>query len=71
MINQEDFLKRVGKNIQDIRIARGLHTGIIADKMGVPLTSIEGIEAGLVNPSLVDIYDIASCLEVDPKELFR
>jgi hypothetical protein len=70
-MNQNEFLKRVGDNIKQLRLSRGLNAGIIADKLGIPTRSVEGIEDGLVATSLIDIYDIACVLEVEPLELLK
>jgi transcriptional regulator with XRE-family HTH domain len=70
-MNQHEFLARVGKNIRNLRLARGLHGAILADKIGIPVKAINGIEEGLIATSLTDIYDIAMVLEVDPRELFK
>ena len=70
-MDQEKFLKLVGDNIKRIRMKRGLNARTLADRMGVPVGSVEMIEKGLVLTSLVDIYEISSVLEVDPVELFR
>ena len=70
-MNQNEFLQYVGKKIKEIRTARGLSVHILADKIGISPRAIEDIEEGLIASSLADLYDIASVLEVHPKDLFN
>jgi transcriptional regulator with XRE-family HTH domain len=71
MIKQEDFLKRVGQNIQTIRINRGIESIDIANKLFLTLKAIDGIEAGLVSVTLIDLLEIANALGVEPAELVK
>ena len=69
-MTQNEFLQHIGNNIRKFRQARGLSLTILGDKIGIPARAVEEIEQGLIATSVADLYDIASILEVDPKELF-
>lgn len=64
-------LNQFGLQLRALRSERGLsqeQLGLIA---GLDRTYISGIERGLRNVSLINIFRIAAALEINASELFR
>jgi transcriptional regulator with XRE-family HTH domain len=59
-----------GDTIRTIRKQRGLSQEGLALECDLDRTYISGIERGVRNPSLTNIFKIAAALDVDPAELF-
>lgn len=68
---KKDLLKSVGKNIQKIRLAKGLKQVDLAAKIegDFDTTNISRIESGRTNPTIFTLYRIAEALEVNLTEL--
>lgn len=54
----------IGKNIKQLRKARGLTQKELADKLGVTQSAVGNWEAGIRNPRASDLLNIAEALEV-------
>ncbi|MDY7539659.1 helix-turn-helix transcriptional regulator [Undibacterium sp. RTI2.1] len=68
MLNPQ--LQEFGLHLKKLRLARGLsqeQLGLIAE---LDRTYISGIERGVRNVSLANIFKIAKALDVDSAELF-
>jgi len=61
----------VGKNIQRIRIMKGLSLVECADKSGITRVALSNIEKHIANPKSSTVMAIASTLGVPMHELFR
>jgi transcriptional regulator with XRE-family HTH domain len=61
--------KRVGRNIEDLRIRQGLSQKELALKVGMLVSTLEGIEQGLKNPTVLRLCQIAKALGVLPNKL--
>ena len=64
-------LTEFGQRLKALRIERGLsqeQLGLIA---GLDRTYISGIERGVRNVSLINIFRIATALEISAHDLFR
>jgi transcriptional regulator with XRE-family HTH domain len=59
-----------GDALRTIRKRRSLSQESLALKCDLDRTYISGIERGVRNPSLTNIFKIAAALEIDPTELF-
>jgi transcriptional regulator with XRE-family HTH domain len=59
-----------GQAVRDIRHERGLSQEGLALECGLDRTYVSGIERGVRNPSLANIFRVAAALEVGPVELF-
>lgn len=70
-MDKEDVLKRVGKNIQRVRMQRGYTQETFSELMGVSWSYVAKIEAGILNLSLGKINDFANYLRVDINELLE
>ena len=56
-------------NLKTLRQAIGISQEELADRAGLHRTYISSIERGMRNVSLENIFQLASALEVDPREL--
>lgn len=70
-MNKKEFLKIIGKNIQNIRKDKGYTQETFAELMGVSWSYVSKIECGILNLSLGKIYDIANFLKIDFKEILK
>jgi len=59
-----------GKNLREMREAKGLTQEFIANNAGISVTSITNIENGHNNPTLAMVFAICDVMKVSPKELF-
>ena len=66
-----DYLQTLGKNIKQLREAKGLSQEGLADISGLHRTYIGGIERGERNVSIINIARLAQALEVDASRLVR
>lgn len=68
-MDKKEFLKIIGKNIQNQRKAKGYTQETFAELMHVTWSYVAKIECGILNLSLGKIYDIAIFLDIDAKDL--
>jgi len=69
-INPDPYLSAFGIHIRSLRKRAGLSQEDIAEKVGIHVTYLSGIERGLRNPALLNIRRLAQALEIPTKELF-
>lgn len=60
MFDKENFRKKVGKNIKELREEKGITQKSLANKTGIHSNTIFGYEAGKNIPSLDAAYKIAN-----------
>ena len=65
-----DWEKQVGANVRRLRKAKGLTQEGLADKAGLAMRYVSGIERGEENPSLQAMVKLATALGVHPRDLF-
>ena len=70
-MQKEQLLKKLGNRIKKIRLEKGLSQGELANSIGKDQQSIQRLEAGNVNPSIVYLYEVANGLDVELDELLR
>ena len=66
-----DIRRLIGKNLKEIRQARGLSQEALALECGLHRTYISGIERGARNPTVITLYELAQALGVSHMELVR
>ena len=66
-----DIVKKLGQNLKEIRLDKGLSQGKLAKKLGVDPSYISQIERGLGNMSLKKIERLAKALEVTIEQLIK
>jgi len=59
-----------GRAVRDIRYERRLSQEGLALECGLDRTYVSGIERGVRNPSLANIFRLSAALDVSPVELF-
>ncbi len=66
-----DMRGLVGRNVRRLRQRRGLSQERFAEISGLSQQYISGLEQGRRNPTVVTMYELATALSVDPRELLR
>jgi transcriptional regulator with XRE-family HTH domain len=67
----EDEAKKLGKNLKEIRLSKGIKHVAIADSLGVNRSFVSNIENGKTNPTLSTISSLAKALGVSTNELLK
>ncbi len=70
-MNSEDILKEFGQHLKVIRNAKGLSQEKLALIADLDRTYISGVERGVRNISLINIFKLTEALEISPSELFK
>ena len=64
-----DMRELVGKNVQRIRLRKGLTQERFAELSGFSQQYLSGLEKGKRNPTIITVYEIAVALGVSHLEL--
>lgn len=70
-MKKEDFLKKLGKNIVNIRTQRDWSQSDLARNCDKDRQSIKRLEKGEINPSAYYLYQVANGLEITISELLK
>ena len=70
-MTEEGFLKKIGNNIVNIRLSKGLKQVDLASKLEMEDSSLRRIEKGRVNSTILMLKKISDALEVDINELLK
>jgi transcriptional regulator with XRE-family HTH domain len=70
-LRNNEFIKRVGKRIKQIRKREGITQSQLSFESGIRINQIGRIERGEVNTSITNIVHIAKALNVEPFELLQ
>ena len=62
-------LKRLGNRVRVLRAAKGLSQEAFADAAGIDRSYVSGIERGVRNISVLNLYRIARALNIHPAQL--
>ncbi len=65
------YLKRLGKNVREIRKKRGWTQEKLAEQAEIHPVYVSYIEKGSRNPSISKIFKIVRALDCGPSEAFR
>jgi transcriptional regulator with XRE-family HTH domain len=65
-----DRVRAFGLALRQLRLERELSQEGLADRTGLHVTYVSGIERGIRNPALKNILKLADALEVSLTELF-
>lgn len=68
-MTKDKLQKMIGQRIVELRTRKGWSQAELARVCGKDRQAIEKIENGKVNPTIYSLYEIASGLEVDVREL--
>jgi len=69
ILMEKELLKSFGKNVKEIRLSQEISQEELALKAELDRTYISGIERGLRNVSLINIFKISKALDVTAPEL--
>ena len=65
----DDLASRLGKNVRELRVARGLTQHQMAKLSDLPRATWANLESGAANPTLTVLHRVASALQVPIEEL--
>ena len=68
--NKKLILIEFGKALREIRLAKGFTQEKLANELGVEISQISRIERGVINTSVVTVYQLAKILKIDVSDLF-
>lgn len=68
--NKEDFKRKFGDRVRQLREQKGFTKTSLADIMGIERQDVYKIERGIRNATLETIFMIAAALEISPADLF-
>ncbi len=71
MISEDDYIKRLGVYIRQLREKKELSQQNLADICNIPKTTIGRIERAEINTTIKTFVKIPNGLELDPKELLN
>lgn len=66
----DPFLSGFGNHLRSLRTKAGMTQEELADKSGIHVTYLSGVERGLRNPSIRNVRRLAQALELPTKQLF-
>ena len=61
----------VGENFARLRKARGLTQEQVADRSGFSQQYLSGLEKGHRTPTVITLFELATCLDTTPDEFLR
>ena len=61
----------VGENFARLRRARGLTQEQVSERSGFSQQYLSGLEKGYRNPTVITLFELATCLETTPDEFLR
>ena len=69
--NKKVILTKFGNNLREIRVAKGFTQEKLANELGVEISQISRIERGIINTSIVSIYQLSKILKINIADLFN
>ncbi|QKJ63346.1 helix-turn-helix domain-containing protein [Flavobacterium sp. M31R6] len=69
--NKKLILIEFGNTLRAIRLAKGFTQEKLANELGVEISQISRIERGIINTSVVTIYQLAKILNTSVSDLFN
>lgn len=67
---EDNFLRLVGMKLRDVRKSRGISQESLAEKCGLHINYIGGLERGERNVTLLNLSKVSNALEIPIDELF-
>lgn len=71
MFNEKEYLILVGANLRKIRDQKGMSQQILADTSNIAKSTIQRIEKGTLNPSILTLKNICNALNIEVSELIN
>ncbi len=69
LMNDRDFLKKIGIKLKVLRSIRGLSQDDIANKLDIDKSYYSKVERGLTNPTLLYLKNLSEVLNIKLEEL--
>ena len=69
-MKKEEFVKRIGLGIRNLREEKSLSLEQLAFNAGIEYSQLSRIENGKINTSIYSAYNIAKALGISMSELF-
>lgn len=69
--NNKELLIKIGKNLRELRLEKGLSQERLADELGIEISQISRIERGVINTSATTLYAISITLKIEVSDLFK
>jgi transcriptional regulator with XRE-family HTH domain len=66
----DPFLSGFGNHLRSLRTRAGLSQEELADRAGIHVTYLSGVERGLRNPSIRNVRRLAQAMGLPTRELF-
>lgn len=66
-----DMRRLVGENFARLRKACGLTQEQVSERSGFSQQYLSGLEKGYRNPTVITLFELATCLETTPDEFLR
>ena len=70
-VEEKEILIKFGFRLKKIRQEKMVTQEKLAFSIGVEISQISRIERGIINTSVLNLYKIASSLEIPVKDLFE
>ena len=70
-VEEKEILIKFGFRLKKIRQEKMMTQEKLAFSIGVEISQISRIERGIINTSILNLYKIASSLEIPVKDLFE
>ena len=67
---KDPFLSGFGNHLRSLRIKAALSQEELADRAGIHVTYLSGVERGLRNPSIRNVRRLAGAIGVPTRDLF-
>lgn len=71
MDESKEFLKLIGNNVRKLRNDRGMSQQDLADYCNIAKSTIQRIENGSMNPTILMLQSISKILGVEVESLIR
>jgi transcriptional regulator with XRE-family HTH domain len=68
---KNDFLKKFGSRVRELRLEKNFSQERLANELGVEVSQISRIERGVINTSIIMLYSISQVLECKVADLFE
>ena len=69
-MTRDPFLSGFGSYLRSLRAKAGLSQEELADRAGIHVTYLSGVERGLRNPSIRNVRRLAQAMGIQTRELF-
>ena len=69
--NKKELLVKFGDNLRKLRLEKGFTQEQLANELGVEVSQISRIERGLINTSVIMLYNMSRILDISVTNFFN